>query len=200
MKFTENKNQDSKVESPPWRIFRNKERRIIFTHHRMPIIIIEGRAVQFRAKRKISEFPVAIIKIIRKDGTFRPTPCVCAGCSSVWLNRKSAGHPSSFVPLLLPASWLPEAALRIMGVHTHIADTLTRVKGARWIVDLKSRGRSRIGCLFRMGHGGLPNRESHRCSETFDPSADGVARIQYETIIIHPSKKSFTSAKLRITL
>lgn len=119
MKFTENKNQNSKVESPPWRIFRNKERRIILTHHRMPIIIIEGRAVQFRAKRKISEFPVAIIKIIRKDGTFRPTPCVCAGCSSVWLNRKSAGHPSSFVPLLLPASWLPEAALRIMGVHTH---------------------------------------------------------------------------------
>lgn len=119
MKYTENKNQDSKVESPPWRIFRNKERRIIRTYHRMPIIIIEGRAVQFRAKRKISEFPVAIIKIIRKDGTFRPTPCVCAGCSGVWLNRKSAGHPSSFVPLLLPASWLPEAALRIMGVHTH---------------------------------------------------------------------------------
>lgn len=57
-------------------------------------------------------------KITRRSFVTHARPAPPAVAKPLWLNRKSAGHPSSFMPLLLFSlhRGAPKAALRIIGV------------------------------------------------------------------------------------
>lgn len=111
------------------------------------------------------------MKIIRTEGHFAPTPCVCGSCNGSDSTGSRSWHPSSFVPLLLPGriARVPEAALRIMGVclpNTLVCELIGSAAETDETRALRT-GTTRLGRSARAMHG---QRAVNRTGgKTYDP-------------------------------